>query len=254
MNIQTLQTAPRRSALPRSTAMRLAATEYRRFADAVAELRPDDWAKPTDCTAWNVHQMVAHTVAMASFAASVREGGRQRKAAAERLSEDCSFIDALTAYQVDKYGANSPERLTQLMREVVPKAARGRRFTPRFIRNRTMPAPQVVNGVAERWTIGFLVDTILTRDPWMHRIDLARATGRPLVLTAEHDGVIVDDVVAEWAGRHGNPYRLTLTGPAGGDWSAGEDGAELTADAIEFCRTLSARACGDGLLSTQVPF
>lgn len=39
----------------------------------------------------------------------------------------------------------------------------------------------------------------------MHRIDISRATGRPLTLTADHDGVLVADVVHEWAGRHGTP-------------------------------------------------
>ncbi len=65
--------------------------------------------------------------------------------------------------------------------------------------------------------MGYLLDVILTRDPWMHRVDIARATGRDLVLTPEHDGRIVADVVAEWARRHGQPFTLTLTGPAGGD-------------------------------------
>ena len=41
---------------------------------------------------------------------------------------------------------------------------------------------------------------IITRDPWMHRLDLARATGQDLVLTADHDGVIVADVVADGRG------------------------------------------------------
>ena len=27
------------------------------------------------------------------------------------------------------------------------------------------------------WTLGYLFDIIHTRDPWLHRIDLARATG-----------------------------------------------------------------------------
>ena len=43
------------------------------------------------------------------------------------------------------------------------------------------------------------MDMVWTRDVWMHRIDITRATGRPLVgkLTAEHDGRIVADIVAE---------------------------------------------------------
>ena len=88
----------------------------------------------------------------------------------------------------------------------------------------------------------------------MHRVDIARATGRDLLLTPDHDGRIVADVVAEWARVHGQPYRLTLTGPAGGTWSAGAGGEEITLDAIEFCRILSGRAPGTGLLAHEVPF
>jgi hypothetical protein len=113
---------------------------------------------------------------------------------------------------------------------------------------------QVVNGAPEPWAFGFLFDTVLTRDTWMHRVDTARATARDLVLTPEHDGVLVADVVAEWAGRHGAPCTLTLTGPAGGTWRFGDGGPELTLDAVEFCRTLSGRAAGEGLLAVEVPF
>lgn len=45
----------------------------------------------------------------------------------------------------------------------------------------------------------------------MHRLDIAVATGTEPRLTAEHDGVIVADVVAEWADRHGKDFELTLT-------------------------------------------
>ena len=78
-----------------------------------------------------------------------------------------------------------------------------------------------VGGEQETWRMGYLLDVILTRDPWMHRVDIARATGRELELTPEHDGRIVADVVAEWARRHGQPCTLTLTGPAGGEFVAG---------------------------------
>jgi hypothetical protein len=75
-----------------------------------------------------------------------------------------------------------------------------------------------------------------------------------VVLTAEHDGQLVADVVAEWALRHGRPYRLHLTGPAGGTWSTGSGGPDLELDAVEFCRVLSGRGAGSGLLAQQVPF
>jgi hypothetical protein len=82
----------------------------------------------------------------------------------------------------------------------------------------------------------------------------ARATGAQHVLTADHDGVIVDDIVSEWAARHGQPYRLRLAGPAGGEWSRGSGGPQIEMDAADFCRALSGRAPADGLLATQVPF
>ncbi len=60
--------------------------------------------------------------------------------------------------------------------------------------------------------------------------------------------------MAEWAARHGRPHRLRLTGPAGGTWSEGQDGEEIELDAVEFCRVLSGRGTGEGLLGEQVPF
>ncbi|HEU4912361.1 MAG TPA: hypothetical protein VFV76_10715 [Actinomycetes bacterium] len=53
--------------------------------------------------------------------------------------------------------------------------------------------------MTEKWTLGYLTDVILTRDTWMHRSDIAAATGRAMTLTAEHDGVLVADIAAEWA-------------------------------------------------------
>jgi hypothetical protein len=106
----------------------------------------------------------------------------------------------------------------------------------------------------ERWKFGYLVDTIFTRDTWMHRLDICRATGRDMVLTASHDGRLVADVVADWARRHGKPFVLTLTGPAGGTWQAGDATEALELDALDFCWTLAARTPGSGLLTTPVPF
>jgi uncharacterized protein (TIGR03083 family) len=237
-------------------AMRLAATEYQRIAAAVADLSAADWEQPTDCPAWNVHELVAHVIGMASMASSPIKERRQRRAAIARLAQGEPFVDALTAHQVDLFRNRSADELVALTARVGPRAARGRRLTPPFVRSRPLPVPQVVNGVAELWTVGYLVDTILTRDPWMHRVDLARATGRAMTLTPDHDGVIVADVVAEWADRHGEAFSLTLTGPAGGTWSSGVVGDDdrQTLDAVEFCRILSGRAPAEGLLTTNVPF
>jgi uncharacterized protein (TIGR03083 family) len=243
---------PRASTLDRPTLMRLAAQEYDRFAAVLADLDGADWTRPTECTGWDVRAMAGHALGMVEMAATIREGRRQQKAALERGGK---FIDALTALQVEERAELTAYQVTRRFQRLAPRAARARRRTPGFIRRRRMPIPQTVGGRPETWTLGYLIDTILTRDPWMHRIDISRATGRPMTLTAEHDGVLVADVVTEWAARHGQPCRLELSGPAGGSWTlAGGSGPTISLDAIQFCRTLSRRQPATDLLATEVPF
>lgn len=246
-------------AIERPTAMRLAETEYQRVADAVDALQPEDWSRSTDCTAWDVRQLVAHVAGMAKAAATPLEMARQMRAAKARQQDGQALVDVQTAVQVEQREHLGQEELRADLRRVGPRAAKGRRRTPGLVRRRRLPEPQVVNGIPESWSIGYLIDVILTRDPWMHRLDLARATGRAPVLTADHDGIIVADVVSEWARRHGRPYRLELTGPAGGRWESGTGGEEIVMDATEFCRVISGRPGPDhgrpsGLLATEVPF
>jgi uncharacterized protein (TIGR03083 family) len=242
---------PRKPNLDRAVAMRLAAAEYQRFISLLGSLRADDWASPTDCPGWDVRAMATHALGMAELAASIREQSRQVKAATKRGGV---FLDALTALQVEEHQAMTPQDVVSAFVRVAPKAARGRRWAPGVIRRRTMPQAQLVMGREEQWTIGYLIDVILTRDPWMHRIDISRATGSANVLTADHDGVIVDDLVTEWANRHAQPFTLYLTGPAGGSWTVGHDGPALELDVASFCRAISGRQPMDGLLATEVPF
>ncbi len=241
-----------RPKLQRPESMHLAATEYKRFAYLVAGLSPNDWAKPTDCPNWTVRQMVAHVIGMAELAASPLEQRRQEKLAKQDLVG--LPIDALTGVQVRKHEDRAPAELVRLAGVAGRRGARGRRFAPWFIRRARFHEPQSVNGVDEFWAIGFLTDVILTRDTWMHRIDISRATGRDMTLTSEHDGRIVADVVAEWTHRHKQPFTLVLDGPAGGTFTNGSGGPDLHLDAVEFCRTLSGRSQATGLLVTQVPF
>jgi uncharacterized protein (TIGR03083 family) len=249
-------TEVRKPALDRAVAMRLAATEYDRFAAQLRTLTPDDWGRPTACSAWDVRAMVAHVIGMAEMSASPVEAIRQMRAVRKA---DGMFIDALTDLQMRKHVHRSSAELVVLTEKVGPKAAKGRRRTPGFIRGRAMAEQPIepTGQITERWAMGYLVDVILTRDTWMHRSDIALAVGRDMVLTADHDGVIVADVAAEWAQRHGQPCSLTLTGPAGGSWTFGNGGTggpSYELDAVEFCRILSGRGTGEGLLATPVPF
>ena len=251
---QHTDTAPRTSQLDHEAAMRLAATEYDRVVALLATLTPEQWSAPTDCTGWDVRAMAGHMLGMAQMAARVRETVRQQVGSQRRAKRDgTSVLDGLTALQVDKNAHLTPSELVDEMRRVGPKAARARRRTPGFVRARTMPGLQDVGERQEAWTFGYLLDVILTRDPFLHRVDITRATGTVMRAEPGHEGVIVDDVVREWAGRHGEPYQLVLTGPAGGRWSSG-DAERVELDAFEFCRMLSGRAPASGLQTEQVPF
>jgi uncharacterized protein (TIGR03083 family) len=246
----TPRSAARRPALDRDAARRLATTEYDRFRLLLSDLDPPDWARPTDCPEWDVRAIAGHVLGMAEMVASVRQFVAQNVGA----SRAGGGIDALTGLQVRGRARLTPPEVYERFAAVAPRAVRGRRRLSRLIGRFTLPEDQVVGDRTERWTFGFLFDVVLTRDTWMHRVDIARATGRGLALTPDHDGVLVADVVAEWGQRHGRPHRLRLTGPAGGTWAVGDGGPELELDAVEFCRVLSGRGAGTGLLAEQVPF
>lgn len=249
MNVAVQPETARRSTLDRGLAMRLAATEYDRFHHQLESLEPADWITATECAGWDVRAMAGHVLGMAEMAASVRQTIHQMRAAKRRGGV---MIDALTAVQVDEQAHLSTEELMSRFGRVGPKAARARSRTPGFVRAREMPDPQLVGEVPEQWTFGFLLDVILTRDVWLHRIDIARATASPLELSPDHDGAIVADVIEEWASRHGEPFRLELTGPAGGTWAG--PGDPVTADAVDFCRALSGRGTVQGTKGVSVPF
>ena len=225
--------------------------ETLRMADALAALDEDDWSKQTDCPKWTVRDLAGHVVGMTrTFTALPRFAADMIKST--RTKGDGPQVDALTGLQVERNASLSTHELIAQLRGLAPQNAKWR-ASRRFMRKITMPV-DMRDGTIEKWNLGYLVDTILTRDTWMHRVDVAEATGKPITLTPEHDGRIVADVVDEWARRHGKPYTLRLTGPAGGTFSRGEGGEEIEVDAVQFCRILSGRGVGSGLLNQEVPF
>ena len=229
--------------------MAAAEEAYRRLGTLLAELSDDDWHRPTDCTGWTVHDVVAHVTGEAVSTGRVRELLRQAWLG-RRLRGNGPLVDGINAVQVRERVGVEPAELRRELAEAAARGVRARRRVPAFLRAVPLPFGPPLG----TRPLGYLTDRIYTRDVWMHRVDIARATGRPLEPTADHDGRIVADVVAEWARAHGRPVRLTLTGPAGGAWEHGSGGTEITLDAIEFCRIVSGRARGEGLLGHAVPF
>lgn len=256
---ETTTTAPTRDhsfvAISRREAMTLAETAYARLVDVIETIEGEEWQRPTDCTGWSVRDMAGHVLGAMRSAASERELISQQLASARLARRDgVALVDAMTRLQIERTADLSTDQLVTECRALVTKAMRGRRRTPAPIRSLVKVRVRM-NSIDERWSVGYLTDTILTRDAWLHRVDLSRALGRPLVLTADHDGRIVGDVATEWMRRHGRPCRLVLIGPAGGTFvNGGDDAPSIELDAVEFCRIVSRRSPGEGLLATEVPF
>jgi uncharacterized protein (TIGR03083 family) len=236
--------------------MAAASEEYARLDELLSGLADDDWRRPTDCSGWLVRDVVAHLVGTAESMARPREGLRQLWRARGRPGS--MLVDRLNDVQVSERVDLRPSQLLTDLRDSGTRAVRTRSRLPGLLRRVPVPFGPPLG----TRPVGYLTDRIYTRDAWMHRIDLARATGRPLRLTPEHDGRLVADVVGEWAEVHGRPFRLTLTGPAGGTWQppsgGGVDPTEvpnIELDAVDLVRTLSGRRpAGHDLLRHPVPF
>jgi uncharacterized protein (TIGR03083 family) len=238
--------------LNHDAAMKLAEVELGRMLVVVDQLRPSDWSLPTDCEGWDVKALLSHQLGAMEGSASLREFVRQYLVATRKSRRSGRpLVDEMTASQVADHAPLSPSELSHRLRRKAQASVRGRRRMPALMRSMPISPGAPFEGT---WKLGYLVDTIMNRDFWMHRVDLTRATSLEMVLTPEHDGVIVGDVVDEWARAHGQPFTLVLEGPAGGTFAQGQRGQEINLDAVEFCRVLSGRGQGSGLLSQKVPF
>jgi uncharacterized protein (TIGR03083 family) len=242
--------------LAHDEAMRRQAHELERTLALLRSLDDAAWRAATDCPAWDVRAMYQHVLGACEAGASMRENVHQlRRARAHRRQHGGPLEAALSAVQVRERADLSSAQIVDRLTAIAPRTVRGRARTPALVRHH---AKLAVDGpVHETWKLGYLIDTIYLRDLWMHRADAARALSRTLELSADHDGRIVADVVAEWARRHGKPFMLDLTGPAGGTYEHHPDLPEAehaSLDAVEFCRTLAGRGRPTGLLTTVVPF
>ena len=236
--------------LRRPEATGLAEAETARMADLLESLDGQAWSLPTDCPAWDVRAVAGHVLGMTATFTGLRRFARDMRAGG-KAAGDGAFIDGLTAVQVRDHAGLSTTELVDRLRTAGPAQAAWR-ASRRLMRR--IPLKQQLRDGEETWRMGYLLDIILTRDTWMHRVDISRAAGQPMELSQDHDGRIVADVVAEWARRHGQPFTLTLDGPAGGNFTSGDGGEQIAIDCIEFCRILAGRAPGVGLLTQEVPF
>lgn len=221
-------------------------------------LPADAWTAPTDCTGWTVADTVGHMIGAAKSNASVREMLRQSVHGLRHKGDfGGNSLDATNDLQVrDHAGLTPQERVSELER-IAPQAIAGRMRTPRALRGLRLPLP--LGGSMDGWegitlTLGQLTGVVYTRDVWLHRIDIARPLGLDVPRDPGLDRRVIEDAVAEWAGNHGRPFRLTLHGAVAGTYTQGSGGPAIDIDAYEWARAVTRRITCDGLLLTPVLF
>lgn len=237
------------TSLPRITAGpdadQLARAVYTALLTDLADLNDSDWARPTDCTGWTVRDMVAHLTGAAEGHTSMPEfisqytwGVRHRK------DFGGSSLDAMNAKQINDHKTTDETTLVRRLGDLAPRAVIGRSRRARWIGWAPITLDQAgswYTGMPTRTTMGELCAVVLTRDVWAHRLDLARALGKPPSIDPQVDAPVVADIVADWAARHAQPFTLTLTGTAGGTFAHGNSGPALTLDALDFARLMAGR-------------
>ena len=200
-------------------------------------LSPESWEAATDCAPWTVRDIVAHILGWAEALTSFKEAGHQVVASRRRVKELGNPVDAQNQVQVDERAHLSPEVLLERLEQTLPRFSR---FCAKAGRvGRLMP---LYDGTILGLTnFNYLLNTIFTRDHFMHRIDIARATGAELVLGAS-EARLLEDVVCDWARRRNVRALVSLTGPAGGHYALGDRReASIEGDAVVFARVLAGR-------------
>jgi uncharacterized protein (TIGR03083 family) len=155
--------------------------------DLVAGLTADEWALPTDCPGWDVHDVVAHVVGFESFLDGAptpeveiderhvrNDVGRLNQAWVESLrdrtgDELVADLDDLVARRRERFAAMSPEDFAAVGWSPVGEVPHAR-----FLQVRTL-------------------------DVWFHEQDVREAVGRPGGL----EGPAVDRALSEVLGAMG---------------------------------------------------
>lgn len=232
-SISTVQDARHIPYVTADEAYALLETALERLLTLLETLQPEDWAKPTACTLWNVRDMVAHQAG--GYASGVGYGEMLRQYSTPPQKGELPE-DAINALQLRERKDKTPTELIAELRHVGPIAAQKWAYQFRFIKPIGIPHP-----VGGYLTLQHLMWIIHSRDTWMHRLDICRATGRKFYQTPEHDGRIVAlvmrDVERCLRGKlNGQAVIFDLSGVAGGTWKVGSGAAQATIemDALDF--------------------
>jgi uncharacterized protein (TIGR03083 family) len=211
------------------------------------DLDAADWRRPTSCTGWTVHDVVAHLAGQCEeWARPDRMIRRVRRA---RRSGSAGLLDRHNQLQVHDRADTGDQQLIADLEHWAGKGLRAIGRIPAPLRHRmrlSLVFPEETKLLPED-SFDYLIRVLLARDCWMHRLDIAAATGRTTI-PGQHDTHVVEQVVHDLSlAWNGPAVALELAGPAGGRWTLGpgDPAATVRADAIAFMRRLSGRPAGE---------
>lgn len=142
-------------------------TELDRFLALVGTLGPDEWDKPTACTAWSVRDILAHQAGSYASATGYVEMIRQlvfSKPKSGQLPED-----ALNALQLRERAGKSPAELLAELRRVAPIGIQKWAHQFRVVKLFALPRPD-----GGSLSLRHLMWVIHSRDTWMQMAGLPR--------------------------------------------------------------------------------
>lgn len=226
---------------PADVAAKVARAQRLRLIDEAVRLTDDQWQTVTECPRWTVFDIVAHVAAAMQNAANPVRWLSDGVLGKFRHPHD-ALLDAGNEIGINRRRGRPVPRLVADYRGLIDAAE-----PPRLLRR--VPVP--VGGLPSYADVAYLVDVILARDAWLHRYDIARATGGsvdPDPTSAEVIAQVVRDLALA---RQGPDVVLDLTGPEGGTWLVGTnpDAPVVTLPAVEFLRHLSGRVVPADLLA-----
>jgi uncharacterized protein (TIGR03083 family) len=246
--------------LTHAEAEQMARTELVHLVELFKSLSSADWGKPTDCTLWNVRQILAHQAGAYAGFASWGQFIRQWSQLSKRPQPGQYTVDLINKRQVEDRAHLSPSKLIAELEKKGAKAITTRQRLPGFLRAVPVPFGPPL-GTAR---LDYLTDLIYTRDTWSHRLDICRATGRDMLLRPEHDGriiaLVMRDLMRKFHKEFGEKFNAIsivyqLTGPAGGCWRIGlveKTTTTIHMDALDFSRLTSGRLKPDEVLNESL--
>lgn len=242
------------SRVPRPGATEAAAiarAELACFLELISELDPADLDRPTHCSLWSVRDVVAHQASHAQSGSGIRGFFAQldpRLTRAYRRT-GMSMLDALNQAQVDRRKDQPFDAVVTELKHGAEASIEARvrlHWLTRLLRAPVHPVGLM--------PLSTLLTEIFPRDMWIHRLDIADATGRPFRLDAEHNDAIIAGIVRD-AAKHaskrlpGTAVELRLRGPRERTWSFGTgERMSFAMDVADFARLASERATPEQVL------